>query len=360
MNGKDRIITALSLGVADRVPHWENAYNESSIIGIARHFTDDLPQFDFFQRMDMESKVKLFEAVLLLIEELDVDGISMRIFSETDFIDDERYIDEWGVTYRLDPAGEAVVMGGPINDEGDLKGYKHPEVKESDLLALSYCAQRFSGERAIVLALRCPFRLSWSLLGGMPKLLINFRKNPGLVHELFRITTDYTFEAIEMGLKLGADVVSLDGDLAFNSGTFMSPKQFREFIKPYYCEITEFTHKKGVKVFKHTDGEHYKIMEDFIEAGFDGIHPIQPQCMDLKKVKDEVGDRICLLGNIDCMETLVSGSTEDVEEEVKRAIEVASPGGGYILSSSNTIHPGVNPDNYIAMVKAAHKWGVYS
>ena len=43
MNGPERLQTALARGIADRVPHFELAYNESSIIGIARHFTDNLP-----------------------------------------------------------------------------------------------------------------------------------------------------------------------------------------------------------------------------------------------------------------------------------------------------------------------------
>lgn len=360
MNGRDRIITALSLGVADRVPHWENAYNEPSIIGLARHFTDDVPEVDYFQKMDIEKKVKLFECLRLMIEGLDVDGITMRIFPEANFIDEEHFTDDWGVTYKLNPTGEATALDGPIKDERDLKGYKPPEVKEPDLLALNFCIGTFKGKRAVILSIRCPFRLSWQLLGGMTHILIKFRRNPDMVHELLRISTDYVFGAVEMGLKAGADIISLDGDLAYDSGTFMSTEQFREFIKPYYAEIVDFVHKKGVKIFKHTDGKHYNITEDLVEVGFDGIHPIQPQCMDLKKVKEEVGDRICILGNIDCIETLVSGSIQDVEEEVKRAIEIAAPGGGYIISSSNSIHPGVNPENYIAMVKAAHKYGVYS
>jgi uroporphyrinogen decarboxylase len=66
------------------------------------------------------------------------------------------------------------------------------------------------------------------------------------------------------------------------------------------------------------------------------------------------------MGNIDCMETLVSGTTDEVEAEVRQAIATAAPGGGYILASSNTIHPGVQAENYIAMVKAVHKHGRYN
>jgi uroporphyrinogen decarboxylase len=66
------------------------------------------------------------------------------------------------------------------------------------------------------------------------------------------------------------------------------------------------------------------------------------------------------VGNIDCRHLLAEGTTEEVEAAVAQAIEVASPGGGYVLSSSNSIHPAVRPENLIAMVKAARKYGVYS
>jgi len=359
MNGTQRIITALSRGIPDRVPHFELAYNEESVIKIARCFTEDLPQPDYIQRMDLESRVKLFDAVLLVVEELDVDGLTLRVFPETRAIDEEHYMDDWGVTFLLSPFGEPLVVGGPIRDESDLADYRPPKVKESDFAALRYCAQRFKGTRANILSMQDPFRRSWNLLGGMEHLLICYGTNPKLVHRIARIVTDYTLDAIALGAELGADLLSMDGDLAHETGMIMSPTHFREFIKPYYTEIVDFVHSKSLKIFKHTDGNHWKIMEDLIEAGFDGIHPVQPQSLDLAEVKKQIGDRICLLGNIDCRETLVTKSIRDVEEEVRAAIRAAGPGGGYILSSSNTIHPGVNPANYIAMVKATHEHGVY-
>ena len=359
MNGRQRIITALSKQIPDRVPHFELAYNEASIIKIARHFTEDLPKPDYIQRLDLESRVKLFDSALLVIEELDVDGMVLRIFPESQAIDEDHFRDDWGVTFLLSPHGEAVVVDGPVRDESDLEGYKPPRVKESDLAALSYCAQRFKGTRASILSVQDPFRRSWNLLGGMTNLLICYGTSPKLVHRIARIVTDYTLDAIALGAELGADLISTDGDLAHETNMIMSPDHFREFIKPYYAEIVDFAHGKGLKIFKHTDGNHWKIMEDLIEVGFDGIHPIQPQSLDLAKVKEEIGNRICLLGNIDCRETLVSKSTREVEEEVRRAIRAAGPGGGYILSSSNTIHPEVEAENYIAMVKATHEYGVY-
>jgi uroporphyrinogen decarboxylase len=359
LNGRDRMIAALSLEIPDRVPHWELAYNESSVVNIARHFTDDLPGAGYIQNLDTENKIKLINALLLIIEELDIDGLTLRVFPTAETISDELFRDDWGVTFKLSPVGEAAVIDGPIKKADDLTHYRPPAIQESDLITLIYCAARFKGERALVLSMQCPFRRSWNMLGGMDNLLYAYLENPSLVHQLARVATDYTIEALEMGIRLGADIISLDGDLAHNTNLLISPQHFREYIKPYYIEIINYIHSMGLKVFKHTDGNHMKIFDDFVEIGFDGIHPIQPQCMDLAAIKKQYGKEICLMGNIDCIETLVKKDLPAVEEEVKRAIEIAAPGGGYILASSNTIHPGVKAENYIGMVKAAHRYGQY-
>ncbi len=204
-----------------------------------------------------------------------------------------------------------------------------------------------------------PFRTSWQLMGGMDTLLLAYIRNPGFVLDLARIATDFNKAAVEMAADKGADVITLQGDLAFNTSTLMSPDQYRKFLKPFTAEIVEFAHRKGLKVIKHSDGNLWPILEDLIEVGFDGLHPIQPQCMDIKEVKASIGGRTAVIGNIDCSFLLPFGTEEDVERTVAETIRVAAPGGGYIMSSSNTIHPGVKAENYIAMVRATKKYGKY-
>jgi uroporphyrinogen decarboxylase len=359
MNGTERLLTALKRGIPDRVPHMELAYNEGPIIGIARHFTENVPPLNYVQRMSVEDKIKLFEALLLFIEELDVDGVSLRVLGKTEDIDEKHVRDPWGVIYMLSPAGDSPVVDGPIKDESDLKKYKPPVTTEADLLSLAYGAAKVKGRRGVVLALRCPFRLSWSVMGNLKHLLIAYRRNPKLAHSLMRMATDHTVQTIELGVKLGAEIIAMDGDLAFDSGTFMSPAQFREFVAPYYSEFVDVAHRLGVPIVKHSDGDLRPIMPDLVAAGFDGIHPIQPQCMDLGEIKRDYGDRTCLLGNVDCMYVLTRGTPEEVEADVKRALSQGSPGGGYIITSSNTIHPDVKPENYITMVHAIHTYGIY-
>jgi len=100
-------------------------------------------------------------------------------------------------------------------------------------------------------------------------------------------------------------------------------------------------------------------IDDLLEEGFDGIHPIQPQCMDIGEVKAHLAGRACVVGNIDCRNLLPFGTEDEVVQTVRETIEKAGAGGGYILSSSNSIHPGCKPENYIAMVRATQKYGVY-
>jgi uroporphyrinogen decarboxylase len=359
MNGAERLLTALKRGIPDRVPHMELAYNESSVIGIARHFTDNVPAVNYFQRMSVEEKIKLFDALLLFIEELDVDGVALRILSKTEDIDQNHVRDGWGVTYLLSPAGDSPVVSGPIKTEADLAGYRAPEVTDADLLSLAYGGSKIKGRRGVVMALRCSFRLSWSLLGGLKYLLIAYRRNPPMVHRLMRMTTDYLIQAIDKSAALGAEIFAMDGDLAYDSGTFMSPAQFREFVKPYYIEIVNAAHRHKIPIAKHSDGDLRPILPDLVEAGFDGIHPIQPQCMDLGEIKKAYGGRVCILGNVDCMYVLTRGTEADVVADVRRALGQGAAGGGYIITSSNTIHPDVKPEHYITMVKAIHKYGVY-
>jgi uroporphyrinogen decarboxylase len=81
--------------------------------------------------------------------------------------------------------------------------------------------------------------------------------------------------------------------------------------------------------------------------------------MDLSAVKAQYGHRIAIKGNVDCIETLVHGTQEEVIEETKETIRAGAPGGGFILSSSNSIHSGVKPENYLTMLKTLEQHGHY-
>ena len=81
--------------------------------------------------------------------------------------------------------------------------------------------------------------------------------------------------------------------------------------------------------------------------------------MDLSEVKNKYSDRIALKGNVDCAQTLSYATADEVIEETKQVIRKGGPGGGFILSSSNSIHASVKPENYLAMLDTLKKYGSY-
>lgn len=359
MNGKERMLEAFALREPDRVPVWEMAFNEESIIKLASFFTDDLPPVKFAQQMTTEEKLKLLTCLFTIVRELELDGISSLALLNTEPAGEDLVKDGWGRLLRVSEEGEATAVGGPVSGPEDLKGLEPYHPQQAELLVLMAARGNFGDDIAQVFVQPGPFRESWTFLGSMEKLLFYYIKNPAFVHALARLATNFILEVVDMAIELGADIIGLDGDLAFSQTTLMAPEQYYEFILPYHKEITERVHSHGKLVFKHSDGNMSPIMDGIVEAGFDGFHPVQPQCMDIGEVKAKYGDRLCILGNIDCMHLLPFGSEEEVERSVRETIAAAAPGGGYIISSSNSIHPGVKPENYIAMVKAAHKYGDY-
>jgi uroporphyrinogen decarboxylase len=360
MNGKERILIALELGQPDTVPIWEMAYNESSIVGIAKFFLPDdkLPPAKLNLDMNDTERFQLLNALLTFVRELDLDGVTAISLAPRQRIDKEHMRDAIGVVYHMSDFGEPYPVDGPIKRPEDLKGFTMRDPEDADFLMLDLLRGTFP-DKAIAYHMPATFKLSWTLRGSMEHLLMDYIYNPNLVHDLARIVTDNCFKVIEKAFARGADFIACEGDLAHNPGPLMSPAHYDEFIGPYHKEICDYVHQCKGKIVKHSDGNLTMIVPHLLAAGFDGIHPIQPQCMDIGRTKREFGKRTCILGNIDCSYLLVFGSPEDVRQNVKETIAVASPGGAYIISSSNSIHPGCKPENYLAMVESARTYGQY-
>ena len=354
-------MTALEVGQPDLVPIWEMAYNEPSIIGIARHFVDadQLPESKHALDMTPEERVQLINGLIAFVRELDLDGVTAVSLAPRERLDDKHIRDSIGVVYHLSDFGEPYPVDGPVKERADLDGFELRPPEDLDFVMLDVLRAAFP-EKAIAYHMPATFKLSWTLRGAMENLLLDYLDDPGLVHDLARLTTDQCFKLIDTAFEKGADFIACEGDLAHNPGPLMSPRHYDEFIGPYHKEICDRVHRNGGKIIKHSDGNLTSLVPALLEAGFDGIHPIQPQCMDIAETKRDFGKRTCLLGNIDCSFLLPFGSPDEVRQSVKETIARAAPGGGYIISSSNSIHPSCKPENYLAMVAAAREYGDYA
>ncbi|MBU2548089.1 MAG: hypothetical protein KKB20_06765 [Proteobacteria bacterium] len=359
MNGKQRILTALEVRPPDRVPLYIHGINEAPIIGIGKHLTEGLPEPKEFYQMTDAEKMKLLDTLFLIHEAFEVDGFTALEFGHEEPIDDKQVRDDWGVVYRRNPFGLPVALGHPLPEPADLEGYRRPSPKRENLLLLDAARQRFGDEKAVFWMMRGTFVLSWRL-AGMANLMLKMFDAPDFVHAIARMTLDYNLEMLDLLVESGLDVLIVEDDIADKNFPLISPEQFKEFVNPYNRVLVEKGHEKGLKVIRHSDGNLWPILDILLDTGYDGLNPLEPQAgMDLKRVKDYCGDRLCLIGNIDCVELLPHGRSDEVEAAVRRAIADAGHGGGLIISSSNSLHPGVNPENCITMFQAVKKFGLY-
>lgn len=361
MTSRQRFLTALSCQEPDRVPVWEMYVNGASIVNVARLLWPEHVQVDQRQNLTGQEGEEVTDLYCDIIEELDMDGACFGVGQGLVGEGDNTARDKFGTLHELSDLGEPYPLEGPIRELSDLRGFDMASrLDEDDFAQIVQVMRRLGPDRAHVVSMPEPFKISWRLRGGMEQLLIDYATDPDMVHGLSRVGTDYCLAIVEMSARLGADTVVLPGDLAGEQTLIMSPKHYRDYVKPYQAEIVAHAHKYGLKAIKHSDGNMWPILDDLVEIGFDGFHPVQPQCMDMAEVKHHLAGRCCVLGNIDCRELLVYGTGEQVEQTVRDTIAVAAPGGGYVLVSSNSIHPSVKPENFIAMVRAAHKYGKYN
>ena len=194
----------------------------------------------------------------------------------------------------------------------------------------------------------------------LDNLLVDFLENPRLAHEVLEIVNEFAVALARRAVRAGADLVMLGDDYAYKSGPMMSPAVYKTFLQHRLARVVQAVHEEGAFCVKHSDGNLWPILDMILDTGVDGINPLEPVAgMDIGEVKRKYGDRVCLIGNIDCGELLSWGTPQQVTRTVRDTIRQAAPGGGYIMSSSNTIHSSVKPENYRAMVAATHRYGTY-
>lgn len=148
-------------------------------------------------------------------------------------------------------------------------------------------------------------------------------------------------------------------DIAFNTGLLVHPKYLRKYVFPWYKKMGKICSEKGIGFIFHSDGDCTEAMDDLIDCGFQGFNPIQPNAMNIVEVKKKWGKKICLIGNINLDSTLTLGTPQDVLAEVYERIRTIAPGGGYMVSSSNSITDYVPVDNMRALIDANYEYGQY-
>lgn len=152
-------------------------------------------------------------------------------------------------------------------------------------------------------------------------------------------------------------------DFGTQKGPAMSNAMYRKMYKPFHKRVNDWVHEHtGWKTFIHSCGSVEALLQDFIEAGFDILNPVQTSAanMEPRMLKAKYGDKIVFWGGgVDTQKTLPFGTPEEVKREVRDRIRVFAPGGGFVFNTVHNVQPKIPVDNVLAMYEAVREFGVY-
>lgn len=158
----------------------------------------------------------------------------------------------------------------------------------------------------------------------------------------------------------GLDGFALCSDYCFNTGPFMSPGQFGEFVTPFLARLIAGYRQQGYYTIKHTDGNIMPILDQLVQCNPHALHSLDPQGgVDIAEIKRLYGKQVALIGNVNCglMDT---GTDEEVRASARYALKHGMPGGGYIFSTSNCVYTGMKLSRYDLILDVWRREGNYT
>ena len=385
MNGKERALKAFAHQEADRVPIFELtidnptaefvlgrpnlcgfggkarglAYNDAILNGRLKeyHWQRKVDEMELWEKLDLDVYPQCDP---LPANPTIPDQISERQWKITNPVTGQWVIFDYSVDSDVYDMVDSSIRRGGLPELEKLTNHLESQTFDPDAWDFSYVdviLERMGKDRMVIGSadVEIGSTFDWA-----ETFLIGLVDAPDLIHRYLDARLKVTLQLTEMLLERGVHGIHGGYDWAANKGPMFSPRHFRKFVFPRMKQITDLCHRFGVPYIKHTDGNVNSLLDDMIASGIDAFQAIEPRAgMDLAHIKKVYGDRLTLIGNVDCSTVLVDGPKEAVIEQTEAVIRAAAPGGGFLISSSNSIHPGVKPEYYLAMLETAREVGKY-
>jgi uroporphyrinogen decarboxylase len=385
MHSRDRLLTALQHKEADRVPFDLGGTVDS---GIHVDLYRDLLAY-LGMKKDRTITSAEYMMNLAMVDDdvagaLKIDTVPVLLTAAKDFYYKEMYRegeyeirhDAYGVKYLKPVVGglyydpRTYPLSGKITAE-DIDAFDWPDLSQPAMIEAMRAAAEEGArgtDRAVVLA-ACDAgileRATW--LRGFSDMMLSLGTNTAIAERLLDIITDIHLRYWEAALDAMADLVDVvveADDLGMQDRLMISPKWYRQYIKPRHKKVFSLIKKKApnVRIFFHSCGAISELIPDFIDAGIDILNPIQLSAagMDIRQLKRDFGDTLTFWGGgVDTQNTLPKGSPDQIKDEVKRNLDVLAPGGGYVFSAVHNIQPDVPVENIIAMWEALQEYRIY-
>ena len=291
-------------------------------------------------------------------------------------IDGERgYIDMWQTPHKWTDVGQYyAIHSSPFNQEvlsrEDIQNFNWPNPDNPNMFTgLREKAKNWFENTDYVIgadAIKVGILQTASQLRGYDKIFLDFSINPDIAHAFLDRLSSVINEMYKHYMDAVGhyvQVVVITDDQGTQNSLMISPRMFREFIKPRLKSLIDTIKSTAdVKVFMHCDGAITKIIPDLIEIGVDILNPIQTVVKGMentKALKEQFGSQICFHGGIDVQRVLPTYTLEQIQQEVRLRINDLGTMGGYIIAPCHNINVDIPLENTLAMFDAAKEFGSY-
>ncbi len=170
---------------------------------------------------------------------------------------------------------------------------------------------------------------------GLQNMVFAIYDQPEFMHELLDIIAAWNRKRMAVVLEAGIDLYIKRA--WYENCDFWTPATYREFLFPILKADAALAHQKGARFGYIISSNCMPLLEMFAEAGVDVLIGVDPAAWDITLAKQKLGGKVCLWGGVNGHLTVEQGSAEDVRAEVRQAIEVMAPGGGFILSPVDNV-----------------------
>lgn len=285
--------------------------------------------------------------------------------------DDGSFYDEYNMLWKPGVYDYSPVTA-PLSEAAidDLKTAIWPDPTDPERISgVSEQAAYYSEHTkyAVIADIMCrgPFELAVKLRS-YEKLMTDFYLEPEFARALLEKITDTVIKLWDSYLTAidnRCQVVCQGDDLGMQTSLIISPDLYRQFIKPCHKRIYDFIRSRtDARIFMHSCGAIRDIIPDFIEIGVNILNPVQRSAtgMDIAKLKKEFGkDLVFWGGGIDTQLFLPTASLSEIEDDIKKTIDIMAPGGGFVFAPTHNLQPDITPDRIDAVYKTVLKYGGY-
>ena len=244
----------------------------------------------------------------------------------------------------------------------DIEKYRWPKPEWFDLSEMVAAAREKRKTHAVLVGYMAPFFMH-NKLRGLEQSLMDPLLDPDFTHHLMGRITDFLVAHHRRMFEATAgliDFTQVTDDLGTQSGPMISLQTFRTFYRPHIQRCIDLAKEFGLKVFHHDDGSCRAFLPDLIEMGIDLLNPIQWRCagMEMDGLKRDFGKDLCFHGAIDNQHNLPFGTTDEVRQNVRDAIDtLAADGTGFILAPCHNLQAITPVENILAMYDEAWTYG---